>query len=304
MRPNRRLLVAVFFGIAALMVYAVPAFAFGGGGGVGGGSSFGGGAGGGFGGGYGGGGSFGGGAPVGGGGGFGFPLFLPVFGFGGGLLPIVLFFLFIWLSRQVSSSSTGTGGPNLLARPSDCNLIRLEVAMLATAKDVPDALHRLVAATDTSNSYGLSQLLQQSALLLMRHEQFWHAASYDFKRVRYDQAEAAFNSMTMEARSKLNYETITNVNGIRQTDTTHSPAAGDSLPPGDYIVVVLIVASSAPLQLRKVQTSEDLHEQITQIAAASGSSLEGVEVIWQPDSSTESLGRDDLIADYPELMPI
>ena len=218
------------------------------------------------------------------GGGFGFPLFLPVFGFGGGLLPMVLFFLFIWLSRQVSSSSAG--GASAPARPSDCNLIRLEVAMLATAKDVPDALHRLVATTDTSTKYGLSQILQQSALLLMRHQQFWHAASYDFRRVRYDQAEAAFNSMTMEARSKLNYETIANVNGIQQTDTTHASAPADSLPPGDYIVVVLIVASSAPLQLRKVQTSEDLHEQIAEIAGASGWSLEAVEVIWQPDSST------------------
>ena len=192
----------------------------------------------------------------------------------------------------------------MLTRPSDCNLIRLEVAMLATAKDVPDALHRLVATTDTSTKYGLSQILQQSALLLMRHLQFWHAANYDFRRVRYDQAEAAFNSMTMEARSKLNYETITNVNGLQQANTTHPSAPADSLPPGDYIVVVLIVASSAPLQLRKVQTAEDLHEQIAEIAGASGPSLEAVEVIWQPDTSTESLSRDDLIVEYPELMPI
>jgi uncharacterized membrane protein len=300
MRPTRRLLVAVIFGVAALMAYAAPAFAFGGG--VGGGSSFGGSVGGGgsFGGGFGGGFS-GGGVPV-GGGGFGFPLFFPVFGIGGGILPTLLFVLFIWLSRQAASSSAG--GPRAPARPSDCNLIRLEVAMLATAKDVPDALHRLVATTDTSTSYGLSQLLQQSALLLLRHQQFWYAASYDFKRLRYDQAEAAFNSMTLEARSKLTYETITNVNGIQQSDTTHLPAPADSLLPGDYIVVVLIVASSAPLQLRKVQSSEDLREQIAEMAAASGSSLEAVEVIWQPDSSTESLGRDDLIAQYPELMPI
>ena len=192
----------------------------------------------------------------------------------------------------------------MAARPSDCNLIRLEVAMLATAKDVPEALHRLVETTDTSTGYGLSQLLQQSALLLMRHQEFWHAASYDFKRVRYDQAEAAFNAMTVEARSKLTFETITNVNGIQQTDTAHPPVPADSLPPGDYIVVVLIVASSAHLQLRKVQSSEDLREQITEIASPAGSLLEGVEVIWQPDSSTESLGRDDLIVQYPELMPI
>ena len=287
MRPTRRLLVAAFFSVAALALYAAPAMAFGGGGGVGGGSSFGGG----------GGGSF-------GGGGFGFPLFFPVFGFGGGLLPMVLFFLFIWLSRQVSSSSVGGGGVGAPQRPSDCNLIQVEVAMLATAKEVPDALHHLVATTDTSTRYGLAQILQQSALLLMRHQQFWHAASYDFKRVRYDQAEAGFNSMTMEARSKLNYETITNVNGMQQADTTHPATSADSLPPGDYIVVVLIVASSAPLQPRKVQTSEDLREQIAEIAGASGPALEAVEVIWQPDSSTESLSRDDLIVHYPELMPI
>ena len=57
--------------------------------------------------------------------------------------------------------------------------------------------------------------------------------------------------MTLEARSKLTYETITNVSGTKTEDTQHVPAPADSLPPGDYIVVVLVVASSAPLHLHQ-----------------------------------------------------
>ena len=190
------------------------------------------------------------------------------------------------------------------ARPADVNLIRLEIGLLATAKDVPAALHNLVAAIDTSTDAGLSQLLQQAALLLLRHQQFWHAASYSFQRVRYAQAESAFNSMTMEARSKLSFETISNVGGIKQVDTQHLPAPADSLPPGDYIVVVLVVATSASLNLKQAHSTEEIREQLAEIAAAAGSNLEGVEVIWQPDSATESLSRDDIVTMYPELAPI
>lgn len=289
MRKRGRFLFAVFLALAVLLDFAVPALAFGGG--VGGGSSFGGG----------GGGGGGGGLPI-GGGGFGFPMFFPMFGFGGGILPILLFLFFIWLSRRGSMSS---GSRTMLpSRPSDVNLIKLEIGLLATAKEVPAALHRLVATIDTSTDLGLSQLLQQSALLLLRNQQYWHAASYDYRKVRYGEAESAFNSLTMQARSKLSYETITNVGGMRQVDTDHLPAPADSIAPGDYIVVVLIVASSAPLHLHMARTADEVREQVAEIAAAAGSNLEAVQVIWHPDSTDESLSRDDLMTLYPELAPI
>lgn len=291
MRKSDKFLFAAVFAVAAILEFAMPALAAGGG--VGGGSNFGGG---GIGGGSGGGGGF-------GGGGFGFPIFLPFFGFGGGgLLPILLFLFFIWLSRRASMGQRG--GPMLPTRASDVNLIKLEIGLLATAKDVPASLHNLVQAVDTSTSQGLSQLLQQSALLLLRNQQYWHAASYDYRKVRYGEAESAFNALTMQARSKLSYETISNVGGIRQVDTRHLPAPADAIPPGDYIVVALIVASSAPLQLRRARSADEIREQVAEIAAAAGSNLEAVEVVWHPDSTDESLSRDDLMTLYPELAPI
>ncbi|MGH2461767.1 MAG: DUF1517 domain-containing protein [Chloroflexota bacterium] len=293
MRKRDKFLFAAFLGTTLLLDFAVPALAFGGG--VGGGSSFGGG-GGGFGG--------GGGLPIGGGGGFGLPMFFPMFGFGGGIVPILLFLLFIWLSRRGSMTSGRGAGTMLPSRSSDVNLIKLEIGLLATAKDVPTALHRLVASIDTSTNLGLSQLLQQSALLLLRNQQYWHAANYGYRKVRYSDAEPAFNSLTMQARSKLSYETITNVGGTRQVDTDHLPAPVDSIAPGDYIVVVLIVASSASLHLREARTADEVREQVAEIAAGAGSNLEAVQVIWHPDSTDESLSRDDLMTLYPELAPI
>ncbi len=287
MKTYERLLLA--FGIAvALALEGGSALAAGGG--VGGGSRFGGG----YGGGSDGGGGF-------GGGGIPFPLFFPFFGFGGGaLIPLLIFFFLLWLSRQ--GSEAGRMLP--AGRPSEVNLIRLEIGLLATAKDIPPALHRLVASVDTSTEAGLAQLLQQAALLLLRNQQYWHAASYTFRKVPYREAESAFNSLTMQARAKLSYETITNVDGVRQQDTQHLPVPADSLPPGDYIVVVLIVASSAPLHLRPAKTAEDVREQLAEIASAAGSNLEGVEVIWQPDVANEALSRDDVMTMYPELAPI
>ena len=228
------------------------------------------------------------------------PVFFPFFGGGGSIIPILLFIFLLWLSRQGSRGGGGIAAP---ARPSEVNIIRLEVALLATASEVPQALHRLVSSVDTSTERGLSELLQQSALLLLRNQQYWHAVSYQYKKVPYRDAEAQFNSATLAARSKLSYETITNVNGTRQTEVkTAAPA--DAIAPGDYIVVVLIVASSASLRLRSAQDPEGLREQLAEIGAAAGDNLEGVQVIWQPDVIGESLSRDDLIAMYPELAPI
>src|SRR5207245_2399381 len=127
---------------------------------------------------------------------------------------------------------------------------------------VPPALHNLVAAVDTSTDAGLSQLLQQAALLLLRHQQYWHAASYTFRKVPFREAESSFNTLTMEARSKLSYETISNVSGIRRDDTQHLPQPADALPPGDYIVVVLIVATSASLNLRQTRNADDVRDQL------------------------------------------
>ncbi len=289
MKGHKKYLFAVFLAVAVLLGIVAPALAAGGG--VGGGSNFG----------RVGGGAGGGGVPL-GGGGFGFPIFFPFFGFGGGLLPILLFLFLIWMSRRASMGSSA--GTMLPSRPSEVNLIKLEIGLLATAKDVPTALHRLVASIDTSTEYGLSQLLQQSALLLLRNQQYWHAASYQYQKVRYSEAEAAFNSLTMQARSKLSFETISNVNGFKQVDTEHLPPPSDLIPPGDYIVVVLIVASSAPLRLHAARTADEIREQVAEIAAAAGSNLEAVEVIWHPDSAEESLSRDDLMTLYPELAPI
>lgn len=279
--------------LAGVFVLGVVAPAFAQGGGVGGGFS-GGGGGGGFGG---GGGGFGG----------GFPLFFPFFGFGGGLVPILLFFLVWYLMRQASSPRGGGRlGP---IRPSEVNVIRLEIGLLSTATQVPAELHRLVESVDTSTNQGLSTLLQQAALILLRNQQYWHAASYSWQKVPFGQAESAFNSLTMQARAKLSYETITNVNGVHQHDTGRLPPAGgsvpaDQLPPGDYIVVVLVVATSAPVRLQQARSPEEIREQLAEIAAAAGPNLEGVEVIWQPDTPGEALSRDDLIRMYPELAPI
>jgi uncharacterized membrane protein len=209
--------------------------------------------------------------------------------------------------RQASTPRRG-GGPLAPIRSSEVNLIRLEIGLLSTATNVPSELHRLVASVNTATNQGLSTLLQQAALILLRNQQYWHAASYSWQKVPYGQAEAAFNSLTVQARAKLSYETITNVNGLQQTSAGQLPPGqsvpADQLAPGDYIVVALIVATSAPVRLRPARSPEEIREQLAEIAAAAGPNLEGVEVIWQPDNPNEALSRDDVIRMYPELAPI
>lgn len=293
--------IALLAALALCLLATAPALARGGG--VGGGSSFGGGGGGGFS--RGGGGGFSGGGFGGGGfgGGFGyFPAFFPFFGGGGSLLvPILIMMFLYWISRQWLSS--GRGGSAVESLTGNAYIIRAEIALLNTATDVPSSLHQIVDRTDTSTPAGLEGLLQQTVLLLMRHQEFWHAAHYEFQKVPYGQAEAMFNSTTLQARSKLSYETISNIDGTRQVDTIHHHDP-DALPPGDYVVVNLIVATTASLHLHPVRMAADLHDQLTEIASSSALDLKAVEVIWVPDNGDEALSRDELLTQYPEIVAL
>ncbi len=302
--PRLRRVLAVACLLLVLLIMAAPAFAAGGG--VGGGSSFGGGGGSGFGG---GGGSFGGG--YGGyGGGFGLSpwAFLPFLGFGGGGgLGIVLIIVFLMFGRSFFSgfSRGGGGGYGYApARPNKVTLAQIDVALLGSAGSVPSELHRLVASTDTSTRQGYSELMQDAALLLLRNKQYWHSAAFTMGVVPYDQAESAYNQTTLAARSRLTFETLTNVSGRVRTGSAGGGVNAPDDSGGGWIVVTLIAASLEPFPKADQVTAESIEAYLRKLAGTPADSLEAAEVVWLPDENEQPLTRDDLLAKFPTLVPV
>lgn len=254
-------------------------------------------------------------APRGGGypgGGFGFPFLFPFFGFGGGfggLFTIVLFiaianFLVRSFQNATSGDEYGYGGSTTSPKLS---VARLQIGLLADARELQSDLNRMAGSANTSSSQGLTQVLQEATLSLLRHPEYWVYGDSTVKQARLESAETEFNRLALIERSKFSEETLSNVNSQIQRSDSSSQQDSDSgdltltEAPGEYIVATLLVATQSKLDLPKIQSSEDLRRALSQLGSVSSDELVALEVLWTPQMEGETLSSDEVIASYPEL---
>jgi uncharacterized membrane protein len=254
-----------------------------------------------------------------GGGGFGFPFLVPIFGVGGGfggLFTILIFlsiagFLVRSFQRTLSSDEisydTGYGTPAV-------SVAKLQVGLLSEARSLQADLDRIARTADTSSSEGLTQVLQETTLALLRHPEYWVYAGAENQQAQLAAAELQFNRLALAERSKFAEETLSNVNNrLRQAPARGTlPAAGGQLTQnltnnpgeynlGEYIVVTLLVAAQGKLQLPAISDSQDLRRALGQVGAIPNDNLLAVEVLWTPQAEGDTLSSDELIAEYPDL---
>ncbi|MEM6451529.1 MAG: DUF1517 domain-containing protein [Cyanobacteria bacterium P01_D01_bin.105] len=247
-----------------------------------------------------------------GGGGFGFPFILPFVGFGGfgGLFGVFLTIALVnFVVRSFRSAGIGSEdyGDTYSANPT-VSVARLQVGLLAQARELQEDLNRLATAADTSNSAGLSKVLQETTLSLLRHPEYWAYADAESDQTKLLAAEQAFNQLAIAERSKFIGETLSNVNAqIAQSqpkkniNSTGELAEAGLEAPGEYIVATILVASQNKLKLPNISAEDDVRKAINQIGAISSDQLMALEVFWTPQVSGETLTADELIAEYPNL---
>lgn len=256
----------------------------------------------------------GGGGYYGGGGGFGFPFMIPfMFGGGGSLFSLLIFFaianfLFSTFKRLSSEGGEGLGslggGLTSSANPT-VTVAKVQVGMLAAARDLQTDLNRVARTSDTSTNEGLSGLLQESVLALLRHPEFWAYGNTDSEQTKLTQAETLFNRYALQERSKLAAETLSNVKGqMRNSDLKPLGAGGslvESAGENEYIVVTLVLASKGKLELPQINNASDLRQALRQAGSISSEELYGMELIWEPQAEGDVLTADEVMAEYPEL---
>ncbi|MAR06898.1 MAG: hypothetical protein CL862_07335 [Cyanobium sp. NAT70] len=244
----------------------------------------------------------------GGGGGFGFPFIIPIFGFGGGgLFGLLILMAVVGVFVNAFRGASG-GGPALNgygtptpAMPSKVNMIQVQVGLLSSAKALQDDLRSLAASADTSSSTGVQRLLQETTLALLRQPDLWVYANSESGSVPFTSAESTFNRLSMSERSKLQAEVTSNVGGQRLTDPGLSAAVGEADATNEFIVVTLLVASTATASLQGADTAEDLRQTLRILGSTSSSDLMALEVIWQPEGRGDVLSAEELITAYPNL---
>lgn len=244
----------------------------------------------------------------GGGGGF-FPfVYFPFFGVGGGIGSLFTLLIFISIAgflvnsfRRASSDDNelGYGTPTV-------SIAKVQVGLLAAARELKADLDRIGAKADTSTSEGLAEVLQEASLALLRNPQYWVYGTTESKQGRLEAASGEFNRLALAERSKFSAETFSNVNNqLKQASSSAITLAekGGELAqaPGEYIVVTLLVGTQGNLQLPEINTAEDLRRALNQLGSVSSDQLLALEVLWTPQADGDVLTRDDLIAEYPSL---
>ncbi|NJL46171.1 MAG: DUF1517 domain-containing protein [Leptolyngbyaceae cyanobacterium SM2_3_12] len=242
------------------------------------------------------------------GGGFGFPFLFPFFGIGGGFGGLFTLLIFISIANfLVRSFRDMNQGDDSAPAASSSNppvaVAKLQVGLLAEARTLQDDLNRMAATADTGSTQGLTQLLQETTLALLRHPDYWAYAASEDKQTRLLSAEQEFNRYTLSARSKFSQETLSNVNSqLTQAEAKGMlPGTDGGSAPGEYILATVVVATQGKLDLPDIHSSDDLRRALSQIGAVSSENLLAVEVLWTPQQSGETLSADEMVAEYPEL---
>jgi uncharacterized membrane protein len=252
------------------------------------------------------GGGYGGGGYYGGGGGMGFPFMMPfMFGGGGGLFGLLVFMAIAGVFVQALRSAGGGGTAGTLDRSGNPQvaLAKVQVGLLAQARELQSDLDRIAMSSDTSTNAGLTGLLQETVLALLRHPEYWAYGASDGEVTQLSIAESAFNQVAIGERSKLKAETLTNYNGqTRRSEAKALPTSELAVQaPGEYIVVTLIVAAEGKWQLPKVHDVASLQQALRQLGSVSADQLIGVELLWMPQAEDDVLTADEVLVAYPEL---
>ncbi|MDD1414539.1 DUF1517 domain-containing protein [Dolichospermum sp. ST_con] len=246
------------------------------------------------------------------GGGFGFPFLLPLWGFGGGfggLFGIIIFFtmanFLVQTFRRVTS-----GEPEEVSYSSNpsVSVTRLQVGLLAQARDLQPELNRIAETADTNSPEGRSEVLQEASLALLRHPEYWVYAGGGTQQAKLNSAESQFNRLSLAERSKFSEETLTNVNNQLKAVLSQEALSGEDNPtrlisegPGEYIIVTLLAATLGKCEIPAINSADDLRQALRQIGSLPSEQLLAIELLWTPQAEGDTLTSDDLFAEYPDL---
>ncbi|XP_030959749.1 uncharacterized protein LOC115981613 [Quercus lobata] len=235
-------------------------------------------------------------SPFGGGGGF---YMGPAVGVGSSFFFILMgFAAFVLVSGVLSDRSEG----GVLTATEKTSVLKLQVGLLGMGRSLQMDLNRIAETADTSSSSGLSYVLTETTLALLRHPSYCISgySAVDIKRSMED-GEKRFNQLSIEERGKFDEETLVNVNNIKKQSTSSQRANGFS---NEYIVITILVAAEGVHKLPTINGSGDLKEALQKLGSIPSSKILAVEVLWTPQNENDTLSERELLEDYPLLRPL
>jgi uncharacterized membrane protein len=197
------------------------------------------------------------------------------------------------------AQNSGTGEAN----NDTVTITQLQVGLLAQDRDIQDRLSELTLEADMDTPVGRIEMLKESVLALLRSPENWsHVRSHSQIVKSREAAGEVFGQISMTERSKVESETLVNVGGkVRQ----RALKTTEEFDPGSYIIVTLLVGTENDNPLfAPVHTTDDLKAALQTLGAISTDYLLTLELLWNPQDSSESLTYDEMLEVYPELVAI
>ncbi|KAI3775884.1 hypothetical protein L1987_45641 [Smallanthus sonchifolius] len=205
----------------------------------------------------------------------------PAVGVGSSFFFVMMgFAAFILVSGFLSDRSDADDG-GVLTATAKTSVLKLQVGLLGSGRTLQRDLNRIAEAADTSTPEGLSFVLQETTLALLRHP---------------DYCISGYSSVDV----KRSVEEV-NVNNIRKQSATSQRSNGFR---NEYIVITIIVAAGGVHKLPSINSSAQLKEALQKLAAIPSSRIIAVEVLWTPQNENDTLSERELLEDYSLLRPL
>nr|WP_240738123.1 DUF1517 domain-containing protein [Deinococcus fonticola] len=229
-------------------------------------------------------------------------------GFGLGLLPLLLFggvIFLVVMSMRRSMLGGGLQGSRALGGLSGtAQAVNVQILM-AEGDEVKSALQRVAQTGDPDTNEGLTRMLQEAALVALRHPERWVYANVERAQGAANAADSQVGAWATEARAAFSTQTTSNYQNKdpnsgynRNTNYSYSKDTGDM-----YLAVTIGVAAYAlgNLPPAGVTSQAEVRGALGAISSVSPDDLIRAEVIWSPDVEGEFLSEDEAIMKYPKL---
>jgi uncharacterized membrane protein len=242
--------------------------------------------------------------------------FFPGFGYGAGygligpLLGVVVVGLAVAsiaravrASRRMGTSEYGYGDDDdgqVVAMPGRAYLYRMQLALGRSARGIQDRLADFATRGDTSTEAGLTALLQQTALELLREKDSVRYASVEARGpMSMTNAETAMNGLALAERGRFQVERVRGADGHVSRSDAPAEEGKEAL---ELIVVTLLAATRTPLSSFAQPTSpQELGTLLSELGGVSPDAMLGLEVVWTPADPNDSMTETDVMTTYPEL---
>jgi uncharacterized membrane protein len=184
--------------------------------------------------------------------------------------------------------------------PDRAYIYKIQLAVGRSGRDIQERLARFAADGDTGTASGLAQLLQQTALELLRSRDSIRYGSLEASGpMSLTNGETKMNAAALAERSRFQVERVRGADGNVRRSQDKLDESPEVL---EFVVVTLVVAASRPiLNIKKLDEASQLQELLGGLGAVSGDVLLGLEVVWTPADPQDSLTDTDLHTTYPEL---